>query len=239
MPIERIDKFLANQGLASRKTIKRLLKEFNIAINGKRVKKSGERFDTQKDIITINDKKIEEKKFAYYILNKPQGVISTTSDEKGREDVTMYIDSPFKIYPVGRLDKDSHGLTLLTNDGELTHKLIHPKFHIPKVYEIIIQGKPLLSQLERFRKGVLLSDGLTLPTEVVIKKESEQETVLKVTLYEGRNRQIRRMCKVLSMELTDLKRISFGPLTLGKLPEGSYKELKEKEIKELKNMTIS
>ncbi|HEX8965726.1 MAG TPA: pseudouridine synthase [Patescibacteria group bacterium] len=234
MTIERIDKFLANQGLASRRTIKRLLKEFEIAINGKRVKKSGERFNPDIDTLTINGKKIEKKDFVYYILNKPKGVISTTSDEIGREDVTMYIDTQIKIYPVGRLDKDTHGLLLLTNDGDLTHKLIHPKFHIPKVYLLTIAGRPLLEQIERFKKGVLLSDGPTLPTEVKIKKETDTETILEVTLFEGKYRQIRRMCKTLSLELLDLQRIQFGPLKIGKMPEGSYKELTEKQIEELR-----
>ncbi len=234
--IERIDKFLANQGFASRRNIKRLLKEFEIAINGKRVKKSGERFDVDKDTLTINGKPIEKKEFVYYVLNKPKGVISTTSDEMGRDDVTMYIDTPLKIYPVGRLDKDTHGLLLLTNDGELTHKLIHPKFHIPKVYLLTVAGKILFSQLERFRKGVLLSDGPTLPAEIKIKEETEDKTILEVTLFEGKYRQIRRMCETLSLDLLDLQRIQFGPLKLNKMPEGAYKELTEKQVQQLKTM---
>jgi len=233
MTIERIDKFLAYHGFASRKSMKKLLKEFAITINGTLVKKTGEKFDSDKDVVMIDGKKVDKQKWNYYILNKPKGVISTTRDDMGRDDVTMYIDTPIKIYPVGRLDKDTHGLILLTNDGELTHKLIHPKFHIPKVYLLTLLGPVEKRQLELLRNGILLSDGPTLPATVEIAQETDKETILKMTLYEGRFRQIRRMCDALGLELIDLQRIAFGPLTLEKMPEGSYKALTKKDIEKL------
>ncbi|HEX7042113.1 MAG TPA: pseudouridine synthase [Patescibacteria group bacterium] len=229
----RLDKLLSNNGLASRRAIKLFLKTNEVLINNKRATESGLRV-TPEDKVTINGKPLKKPDFVYFLLNKPIGIISTTSDEFSRDTVTSLIDTPLRIYPVGRLDKDTHGLILLTNDGELTHKLIHPRYHVPKVYRLIIEGKPEKNQLERFRNGVLLDDGPTLPAEVKIIKETKSQTLLEVTLHEGRNRQIRRMCETLGLELLDLQRIAFGPLSLEKMKIGEYRNLTREEIGALK-----
>lgn len=230
----RLDKLLSNSGLASRRAIKQFLKNNEVLVNGKRATESGIRIAPQ-DKLLVNGLPIEKPGFVYFLLNKPMGIISTTSDEFFRDTVTSLIDTSQRIYPVGRLDKDTHGLLLLTNDGELTHKLIHPRYHVPKVYRLLIEGHTEKNQLERFRNGVLLDDGPTLPAEVKVIRESKEQTVLEVTLHEGRNRQIRRMCDVLGLQLLDLQRISFGPLSLGKLKIGEYKRLTDEEIVSLKN----
>ncbi len=230
----RLDKFLSNAGVLSRRGIKQLLKREELTVNGKRVTESGTRVDPSKDKILLNGQKIEKPGFVYYLLNKPMGYISTTADEYERDNVVSLIDTTLRIYPIGRLDKDTHGLLILTNDGEITHKLTHPRYHVPKVYRLIITGKVSDKQVQAFQKGVLLTDGITLPAEVKIVSEKQEKTTLLVTLHEGRNRQIRRMCETVGIELLDLERISFGPIPLGNVPLGNYRELTKKEIDSLK-----
>lgn len=230
----RLDKLLSNNGLASRRGIKQFLKANDVLINGKRATESGIRVEKD-DKVLINGEQLKKSGFVYFLLNKPMGIISTTSDELFRETVTSLIDTPHRIYPVGRLDKDTHGLLLLTNDGELTHKLIHPRYHVPKVYRLTISGRLDKQQLERFRDGILLNDGPTLPAGVKLVTEDKTQTIVEVTLHEGRNRQIRRMCEALQLELLDLQRISFGPLLLGTIKLGEYRTLANKEISLLKD----
>lgn len=232
----RLDKFLANAGVLSRRGIKQFLKHQDVTVNGKRVTESGIRLDPSKDTVLINGQKIKKPELVWFLLNKPMGYISTTSDEQGRQNVTELINTFERIYPVGRLDKDTHGLLLLTNDGELTHQLIHPKYHVPKVYRLLVQGQPDVRQLKLFREGVMLEDGITLPAETKIASSNNGRTILEVTLHEGRNRQIRRMCEAVGLELLDLQRISFGPLTLGNTKVGSYRRLTKDEIQSLKKV---
>lgn len=233
-PTIRLDKYLANAGVLSRRAIKQFLKDEEVTINGARVTEAGIRLDALKDVVMINGEKIRKRELVWYMLNKPMGYISTTADEHGRDNVISLIDTNERIYPVGRLDKDTHGLLLLTNDGELTHQLIHPKYHVPKVYRLLVVGKPDARQLKLFQIGVMLDDGITLPSDTKIVEYKPQHSILEVTLHEGRNRQIRRMCEAVGLELLDLQRISFGPLNLGDLPLGSSRRLTNEEITSLK-----
>lgn len=232
-PTIRLDKFLSNAGIISRRGVKQFLKNNDVTVDGKRVTESGERIATSQKVL-INGKIVTKADFVYYLLNKPIGIISSTNDEFARDTVVSLIDTNERIYPVGRLDKDSHGLVLLTNDGELTHQLIHPRYHVPKVYRIIAGGQPRDSQLNQMRMGVILHDGITLPADVVVRNQTKDETIFDITLHEGRNRQIRRMCEEVGIQLLDLQRISFGPLILGSLKRGEYRELTKKEINLLK-----
>jgi len=233
----RLDKFISNSGLISRRSTKKLLVDQNVTVNGNRVKEVGTRIDPLNDKVAINGKLIIPNQLVYYLLNKPKGYISTTSDELGRENVTALIDTKLRIYPMGRLDKDTHGLLILTNDGQLTHKLIHPKYHIAKTYKLVLANAPSQRQLRLLSEGVNLDDGRTLPAKVSVEKQSNLKTTLLVTIYEGRNRQIRRMCDALGLNLIDLSRISFGPLALGRLKSGQYRILTKKEVDQLKKAT--
>ncbi len=253
----RLDKFLANAGLISRRGVKQFLKENTITIDGKRATESGTRVGQQQQVL-LNGTAIKKPGFVYFMLNKPIGIISSTADEFARDTVISLIDTNERIYPVGRLDKDTHGLVLLTNDGELTHQLIHPKYHVAKVYRLTVAGMPNRKQIEQLREGVILTDGITLPAEVqmvenkkvVISNEHERsrqkisrqtrnvrdQSIVEVSIHEGRNRQIRRMCEAVGIQLLDLQRIAFGPLQLGNLKKGEYRELTKQEVQKLRNV---
>lgn len=254
----RINKYLASIGIASRRKIDEMVEEGLIRVNGK-IPKLGDQIDPQKDKIEINGQEIKSnEKLVYIILNKPAGYTSTAAKIKGEKNVlelvyphyssskrseSRSLDKKFstrsnnnipRLYPVGRLDKDSTGLILLTNDGELTQKITHPKFHIPKTYEVLLLGNVSDTQLEMMRKGIKLEDGTTKPADVVvIKKNPPNNTLIQMTLYEGKKRQIRRMTAALHLHIIDLKRISIGPIKLGNIPLGKYRNLTKEEVKDL------
>jgi 23S rRNA pseudouridine2605 synthase len=237
---ERLDKFLSNAGFAARRDMKTFLKRHNVMVNDKRITTLGFRVYPDSDVITIDGELVKKKGFVYFALNKPIGHISTTDDNWGRDSVVDLIDTIEKIYPIGRLDKDTHGLLLLTNDGGLTHKLIHPKFHVQKVYRLKVLEYPTEIQMQALKTGVLLRDGITLPAEVTIVENNEEKhmdsgsesgmTIMEMTIREGKNRQIRRMCETVGLTLIDLQRIQFGPIALGDLQPGEYRELTPEEV---------
>ncbi len=234
----RIDKFLANSGVTSRRNVKTLLKKSDVLLNGERVTEVGTRINPDKDRIIINGKNITGEPLVYFIINKPKGIISTVSDQLSRKTVISLVPTTRRIYPVGRLDKDTHGLLLLTNDGELTHKLTHPRYHVKKVYQLRIMGIPTPSQLKALRSGVLLNDGITKPAEAVIIQQTKKDSLIRLVIHEGRNRQIRRMCDTVGLKLIDLERIAFGPLTTGNCRLGEYRRLTEKEVCLLKESVL-
>jgi len=233
---ERLNKYLANLGICSRRNVENFLKENNVTVNGKRVIEPGIRINPASDTILLNGNKINKPKFVYYLLNKPKGIVSTTSDEFGRKNVISLIHINERIYPVGRLDKDTSGLLILTNDGELTNHLIHPRYHVDKVYRLKINGQASEAQLKALRNGVFLDDGITSPAKASILKIKGRASELKMIIHEGRNRQIRRMCETVGIHLLELQRTKFGPISLGELKEGEYRALTEKEISLLKQM---
>lgn len=228
----RLDKFLSGNGFVSRRGVKQFLKNETVTVNGKRVRESGERILPGNDV-RINGQKVKQKGFVYFILNKPKGIISTALDEFERKNVTDLIQTDERIYPVGRLDKDTHGLILLTNDGELTHKLTHPKFHVPKIYRLILDGHPTEQKLDKLRNGIILSDGITLPAKVKVVRQTDEQTIVEMEIFEGRYRQIRRMCEAIFLRLKDLERIQFGKIKIGELKEGKYRSLTKQEVEQL------
>lgn len=232
----RLDKYLANLGICARRDVKQLLLHQNVTVNGKRVRESGTRITPQDDV-RINGAKLKKRKLIYFMLNKPKGIISTTSDEFDRKNVTSLIPTKERIYPVGRLDKDTSGLILLTNDGELTNRLTHPRYHIYKIYHLMIEGTVNPAQLKALRTGVLLEDGITSPAQVRILQEKHSISSVEVTLHEGRNRQIRRMCETVGLKLLNLKRVQFGPIQINGLQEGKYRELSHEEVQILKKLS--
>lgn len=231
----RLDKHLANLGVCSRRAVDALLEENHVTINGKRVTKSGTRLDPVKDTLLINGEKPKRPALKYYLLNKPKGYISTTADERSRKNVVSLVKTNERIYPVGRLDKDTTGLLILTNDGELTNLLTHPRYHIAKTYRLAINGTVSQEQLTRLRNGMLLDDGPTSPAEVKVIHKNSQETILTMTIHEGRNRQIRRMCAEVNLDLKELERIAIGTLRDSQLKTGQYRELSRSEINMLKS----
>jgi len=236
---QRLDKYLAHTGYAMRAKMRIFFKENVITLNDEEISDPARKIDPEYDTLAINGEVLPyQKEYEYYILNKPKNVISTTEDELGRETVVDFVETSKQIFPVGRLDKDTSGLVLLTNDGELTHKLIHPKYHVPKTYLLTIQGEVLDKQLKFFEKGVILKEGKTLPAKTRIIKETAEKTVVEATIFEGKFQQIRRMCYALHLELVDLKRIKFGPIELGNLEEGKSRELTKKEVEDLKNAAV-
>jgi 23S rRNA pseudouridine2605 synthase len=227
----RLDKYLANNGVCARRAVEALLKEKIVSVNGKRVDEPGIRVDPEKDSVIINGIQVKKPNLVYFLLNKPKGYISTTSDERSRKNVVSLIKTTERIYPVGRLDKDTTGLLILTNDGEFTNKLTHPRFHIKKTYRLTIQGLVNNNQFECLKNGVKLKDGITHPAEITNTILSSNQTIFDLTIHEGRNRQIRRMCQALNLKLIELERISIGSFSDPKLLRGTYRSLTSLEIK--------
>lgn len=231
----RVDKYLASLGVCSRRDVAAVLEKRQLVVNGTRILEPGVRVDPTMDEVRLDGRKLLAPKLVYFLLHKPLGVISTAEDELGRNTVTSLVRTAERVYPIGRLDRDTSGLILLTNDGELTNLLTHPRYHVPKTYRLRVNGAIPLGVLRAFREGVRLDDGMTAPAEARIIAEKHGVSVLDVTLYEGRNRQIRRMCEALGLPLRSLQRIKFGPLSLGSLREGAYRQLTQQEIMQLRD----
>ncbi|MDD4146547.1 MAG: pseudouridine synthase [Clostridia bacterium] len=234
--LERLQKYLARCGIASRRKAEEMIRQGLVKVNEQIVSEMGFQIEPGKDRVEVQGKKVEpEKRKVYFLLNKPGGVVTTLDDPQGRAKVTDLLKGVAeRVYPVGRLDYQSEGLLLLTNDGELAYRLTHPRFEIAKTYLAKVQGQVKEQAVERLQKGVELEDGLTQPALVKIRQRGLAETLLEITIKEGRNRQVRRMCEKIGHSIISLKRIKLGPLALGNLQTGQYRELKQKEIQALK-----
>ncbi|SPF35385.1 Ribosomal large subunit pseudouridine synthase B [Candidatus Desulfosporosinus infrequens] len=238
---ERLQKVLAQAGVASRRQAERLILDGRVTVNGDRVSALGTKVEIQ-DKIEVDGHPVQRtERLYYYLLNKPVSVITSASDPQGRPTVVdLMKDVPVRVYPVGRLDYDTAGLLVLTNDGELAHRLMHPSYGAEKTYRVWIQGGPIgINALENLRQGVSLADGNTAPAKVErvrgVSKGGQLE-VLEVTIHEGRNRQIRRMFAAVGYLVVKLERVSFGPLTLEKtLRPGTYRPLTVKEVQGLRS----
>ena len=230
--MERIDKILSHVGVATRTECKKLVRDGAIAINGVRVKSSSDKADPENDVITVYGEKIRWREFVYFMMNKPDGVVSATEDNKYRTVVDLLSpeDAHFMPYPVGRLDRDTVGLVILTNNGDLAHRIISPKNHVPKTYIAKISGDVTDFHVSEFERGVTLDDGyVTMPAKLEILK-----TYVRITICEGKFHQIKRMFEAYGLSVTYLKRISIGEIVLDEtLPEGEYRELSDEEIKTL------
>lgn len=231
----RIDKLLSERGFCSRRGTENFIKSHKVCCNGVRIIEHGQRVNLRSNI-TIDGQPIKKIKRVYFLLNKPKGIVSTANDEFGRKNVVSLIKTEHRIYPVGRLDRETHGLLLLTNDGELTNLLIHPRYHIGKTYLLTIRGSVAANQLEKLKKGVELEDGITQKSRITILQRMKDKTILEMTIFEGRKRQIRRMCEALNLDLMDLMRIRIGNLNIEDLKTGEYRVLSGKEIENLKKL---
>lgn len=236
--LERIQKIIAASGICSRRSAEEFITAGRVTCNG-RLCQLGDRADSDQDIICLDGKPLPSKQgFVYIMLNKPRGFVTTMSDEKGRKTVAdLVCDCSERVYPVGRLDMDSDGLLILTNDGDFANQLMHPSHCVDKTYRVLVSG---FSEegLDRLRQPITL-DGyeLSLPDVSLCKRNVEvpDRAELLITIHEGRNRQVRRMCEVAGMQVHRLTRIQEGNLKLGKLPKGSWRFLTEQEICDLKN----
>ncbi|PAK53545.1 pseudouridine synthase [Paenibacillus sp. 7541] len=237
--MERLQKIMAQAGVASRRKCEELILEGKVQVNGETVTELGTKADPEQDIITVSGKPIKNEKKVYLMLNKPKGVITSSSDPEGRRIVSDFLKGVNeRVYPIGRLDYDTEGLLLLTNDGEFANMLSHPKYHVPKTYLATVKGVPHGTDLDRLRQGIMLEDGMTAPAEVEYKDVDPDNkfAVITITIHEGRNRQVRRMFDAISHPVTRLKRIAYGDLLLQNLKRGVYRHLTPDEINHLKQM---
>ncbi|WP_448904097.1 pseudouridine synthase [Eubacterium sp.] len=232
----RLQKFMAEQGVASRRKSEDLIRAGKVKVNG-HIAEIGMKINPRKDLVTVGKQKltnVKNRKMIYIMLNKPRGYVTTVSDELGRKTVMDLLpDFGCRIYPVGRLDKDSEGLLLLTNDGSFTNCMTHPSHEYAKVYRVTVRPAVNDEIIFNLRNGIEIDGRKTAPCEVTVLTEEENRVVLEFILHEGRNRQIRKMCESQGLEVARLKRISIGPIKLGMLKQGDYKELSEQDVKKL------
>lgn len=232
----RIDKMLSNIGHGSRKEVKKLLKDGAVQVNDKVVKDPGYHVDTEKDLVTVHGEEAQYREFIYLMMNKPPGVISATEDDRDETviDLLELDDSIFEPFPVGRLDKDTEGLLLITNDGQLAHRLLSPKKHVPKTYFAVIEGEVTEEDILAFKEGVVLDDGYeTKPAKLNILKSGIRSDI-ELTITEGKFHQVKRMFQSVGKRVVYLQRLTMGPLSLDESLElGEYRELTEEELEAL------
>ncbi len=233
----RLNRFLAMTGLASRRKSDQLIEDGLIKVNGKVCTTMGKIIDEKKDIVEYKGRVLKIKKENIYILlNKPRGCITTVKDEKNRRTVMDLLTIEERVYPVGRLDYDSEGLILMTNDGDLTYRLTHPCFEIKKVYRVLIDGLIETNNLNRFRSGIMLDGRKTKPCQAKIIKVINDCHYIEVKLHEGRNRQIRRMFEKMDYKVLRLRRVEYAGLNLGNLRTGEWRKLNHQEVSKLKQL---
>ncbi|ADQ06912.1 pseudouridine synthase [Caldicellulosiruptor hydrothermalis 108] len=221
----RLQKFMAQCGVASRRKCEEIILQGRVKVNGKLVNQLGFKVDPEKDVVEVDGKRISlQRQKVYIMLNKPFGVISSAKDEKGRKTVVDLVKDKVnvRVFPVGRLDFDTTGLILLTNDGEFAYKVTHPKHDIEKTYIALIKGIPSKEEIERFEKGLLIDGKMTAPAKFKILKLINGNALVEIKIHEGRNRQIRKMCDQIGHKVLKLKRVAIGKLQLGKLKEGKF-----------------
>lgn len=238
MAEQRLQKLIAIAGVASRRQAERLIEAGRVTINGRVVTQLGSAADPDHDVIAVNGVVLSlATPKLYLLLHKPKGVVSTCDDPEGRPTVLSCLDLKLqaqRLYPVGRLDTASTGALLLTNDGDLTLKLTHPRYHLSKVYVVEVMGKPSAVALEQWRQGLELEGKRTLPTTVQVLRQQSQATTLKIVMHEGRNRQIRKVAELLGHPVRNLKRVAIGPILLADLPPGQTRPLTAEELRRLR-----
>lgn len=236
----RLNKFLADLGLASRRKADQLISDGQVLLNHKKAQ-LGDKINPDQDELTVAGKKFQladKKNYEYWLLNKPYNVISAASDQAGRKTVFDYLKgkTQTRIYPVGRLDYQSEGLLLMTNDGDLAYRLTHPKYEVKKVYKVWVDGIFATSKIERLLGGVRLSEGLTAFDDLEVIEKEGRDIILKVTIHQGRKREIRRVCAKVGWEVKKLVRLELGTLVMDDLTVGNARKLSDTEIASLKKL---
>ncbi len=226
-----MQKYMARCGVASRRKCESLITSGKVSVNGQIVDSLGSKVNSSVDEVLVNGKviKLEEKKI-YIMLNKPEGYVTTNSDERGRKTILDLVKVQERIYPIGRLDYDSSGLLLLTNDGDIYNKIIHPRVKLNKKYIVKVKGIFTSEEIERFEKGIDIGGYITADAKINIIKKFKDSCEVCVIIHEGKNRQIRKMCSKLSHDVISLKRVEIGKLKLGNLEKGKWRELKSHEL---------
>lgn len=229
--IERLQKYMAKCGVASRRKCEEIIGSGRVQVNDIVITEFGYKVDLEKDTVYVDGKKInlEENKI-YIALNKPVGYLSAVKDDRGKKTIIELVDVKERIYPIGRLDYDTSGLILLTNDGEIYNRVIHPRQEVNKVYIAAVKGIPSKDEMKRFSYGIDIGDYVTAPATIKILEENSKGCNLKITIHEGKNRQVRRMCAAINHPVISLQRISIGNIKLGDLNVGSYRYLTESEM---------
>jgi pseudouridine synthase len=234
MPAERLQKILAQAGIASRRHSETLITEGRVTVNGAVVTALGTQADPEKDTITVDGRPVQlTAQKSYFLLHKPKGFLSTCFDPQGRKTVLELVPYAPGLHPVGRLDKDTSGLLLLTNDGSFTEALTHPRHGIRKTYLAEVKGRPNAQAIETLRKGVKLEGGVTLPAQVEVVERRLDTTTLAITIREGRNRQVRRMAEAVGHPVVKLERVAIGDITGQNLPAGQFRPLSAQEVSRL------
>lgn len=236
--MERLQKVIAQAGIASRRKAEDLILAGKVKVNGVVVKELGTKV-SKKDIVEVNNNEIMKEEFEYYVINKPQKTLCSSLDEHGRDLVINYINSKKRLFTVGRLDYDTSGVLLITNDGSFANSLIHPRFNIDKTYELIVSDLLKPEDMKRLEKGIILDDGYqTAPAKAwILHKDFEKkQTKLELTIHEGKNRQVKRMIEALGYKVRKLHRKQFGVIRVNELRQGEYRRLKPFEIKQLKRL---
>ena len=230
---ERLQKVLAHAGVASRRAVEEMIVAGRVRVNGK-VARLGQRVDSSKDKVEVDGSTVPlETTLVHYLLNKPAGVVATASDPDGRPTVLDLIDTDTRVWAVGRLDLDTEGALIITNDGDLTHNLTHPSFEVPKEYVAEVQGHVGHRALTRLARGVDLEEGRTAPAEASILERRAGATLIRLVITEGRNRQVRRMTEAVGHPVKRLVRVAIGPLQVGRLKPGTYRKLSPAEVRAL------
>lgn len=230
---ERLQKVLARAGIASRRVCEELIADGMVTVNGE-VARIGQRVDVSSDVLEVDGALVSvNPDLVHYLLHKPAGVVSTASDPQGRPTVVELVPDTVRVFPVGRLDAETEGLLVLTNNGELTHRLTHPSFGVDKEYLAMVETKPSRGALRTLREGVELEDGITAPARVSLL----DDRTLRIVIHEGRNRQVRRMCEAVGHPVTRLVRTRIGPLIDRQLKPGEWRELSGDEVRLLEDAT--
>ncbi len=235
----RLQKYIAQAGIASRRKAEELIRQGRVTVNGQLVTTLGTKVDPEVDVVRVNGRRLRAQTPLFYILlHKPRGYVTTCQDEKGRPTVFALLKRyPGRLFPVGRLDFNSEGVLLLTNDGALAERLLHPRYRVPRVYLVKVQGIVSEKELERLRRGVMLEDGKTLPARVEIVRRAEKSCWLRITLFEGRHRQVHRMLQRCGGHTVKrLMRVAMGPLTLAGLAPGHFRHLEPFEVARLRRI---
>jgi len=234
----QLNKFLALCGVASRRKANDLIESRRVRVNGKSVERLGCQVDPESDAVALDGRILHPvRKFRYVLLNKPAGFITAVSDERGKKTVVELIGNPRGLFPVGRLDIDTEGVLLLTNDGDLAYRLAHPKFEIDKIYHAWVHGEFGDSQIRQFRKGVAIEPGVVVQGEAKVVRRIKNRTLVEVRIHEGKKRQVRFMCKALGFPVEHLARVNFAGLTADGLTSGGWRELRSDELKMLYGVT--